>query len=54
MLDRMLRAHGIDGRDLLPRHFLNRLDDTMRGRVNELLHPLWTCDDVTSVSSIVS
>ena len=44
-LDRMLRTHGIDGRDLLPRHYLDRLDDATRGRVNDLLHPLWTCDD---------
>jgi hypothetical protein len=44
-LDRMLRANGIDGRDLLPRHYLDRLDDATRGRVNDLLHPLWTCDD---------
>ena len=45
MLDRMLQAHGIDGRDLLPRYVLDRLDDTTRGRVNDLLHPLWTLDD---------
>ncbi len=44
-LDRMLRAQGIDGRDLLPHHYLNRLDDATLGRVNDLLHPLWTCDD---------
>jgi hypothetical protein len=45
MLDRMLQAHGIDGRDLLPRYVLDRLDDATRGRVNDLLHPLWTLDD---------
>src|SRR5215470_2995759 len=44
-LDRMLHAHGIDGRDLLPRHYLDRLDDTTRGRVNDLLRPLWSSDD---------
>jgi hypothetical protein len=41
----MLHAHGIDGHDLLPRHYLDRLDEATRGRVNDLLHPLWTCDD---------
>src|SRR6516164_5168606 len=45
MLDRLLHAHGIDGRDLLPRYALDRLDDATRGRVNDLLHPLWTFDD---------
>ena len=44
MLDRLLHAH-IDGRDLLPRYVLDRLDDATRGRVNDLLHPLWTFDD---------
>jgi Protein of unknown function (DUF3631) len=44
-LERMLQALGIDGRDLLPRHYLDRLDDATRGRVNDLLHLLWTCDD---------
>jgi hypothetical protein len=45
MLDRLLHAHGIDGRDLLSRYALDRLDDATRGRVNDLLHPLWTCDE---------
>src|SRR5262245_53601169 len=45
MLTRSLSAHRISGRDLLPRHYLDRLDDTTRGRVNALLCPLWTCDD---------
>jgi hypothetical protein len=45
MLDRMLRAHGIEGRDLLPRYSLDRLDDATQQRVNDLLHPLWTSDD---------
>jgi hypothetical protein len=45
MLDRLLHAHRIDGRDLLPRYALDRLDDATRARVNDLLHPLWTCDD---------
>jgi hypothetical protein len=45
MLDRMLRAHGIEGRDLLPRYSLDRLGDATQQRVNDLLHPLWTCDD---------
>jgi hypothetical protein len=45
MLDRMLRAHGIAGRGLLPRYSLDRLDDATQQRVNDLLHPLWTCDD---------
>jgi len=44
-LDRMLHTHTIDGRDLLPRHYLDRLDEATRGRVNDLLHPLWTFDD---------
>jgi hypothetical protein len=44
-LTRILGAHGIDGRDLLPRHYLNRLDDATRERVNDLLHPLWTYGD---------
>jgi hypothetical protein len=45
MLDRLLHTDGIDGRDLLLRYALDRLDDATRGRVNDLLHPLWTNDD---------
>jgi Protein of unknown function (DUF3631) len=41
---RMLRAHNIKWRDLLPLHFLDRLDADTLTRVNDLLHPLWSCD----------
>jgi hypothetical protein len=51
-LDRMLRAHGIDGRDLLPRHYLNRLDDATLGRVNDLLIRSGPATTMISVSSI--
>jgi hypothetical protein len=45
VLTRILGAHGIDGCDLLPRHYLDRLDADTLTRVNDLLHPLWTRDD---------
>jgi hypothetical protein len=41
----MLGAHGIDGRDLLPRYYLNRLDADTLTRVNDLLCPLRIDDD---------
>jgi hypothetical protein len=43
-LDRMMRAHGIDGRNLL-RRYIDRGEAAVVDRVNDLLHPLWTCDD---------
>ena len=44
-LERILHAQGIAGRDLLPRYYLDRLDDATRECVNNRLHPLWTCAD---------
>jgi hypothetical protein len=44
-LMRMVRAHGIDGRDLLPRYYLVRLDADTLVWVNDLLCPLWVDDD---------
>jgi hypothetical protein len=45
MLIRMLGAHSIAGRDLLPHHYLDHGDAVLVQRVNDLLHPLWTGDD---------
>jgi hypothetical protein len=45
MLIRMLGAHSIAGRDLLPHHYLDHGDAVLVERVNDLLHPLWTGDD---------
>jgi hypothetical protein len=39
----MLDAYSIAGRDLLPRHYLDR--GAVVEQVNNLLHPLWTGDD---------
>ena len=39
---RMLGTHGIDGRDLLPHHYLHRGDAAVVERANDLLHPLWS------------
>ena len=43
VLIRMLDAYSIAGRDLLPRHYLDR--GAVVEQVNDLLHPLWTGDD---------
>ena len=48
MLTRSLSAHRINGRDLLPRYFLVRLDADTLTRVNNLLCPLWLDDDDNS------
>ena len=44
-LIRMLDAHSIAGRDLLPHHYFDRGDAAVVEQVNNLLHPLWTGDD---------
>jgi len=44
-LIRILDAHSIAGRDLLPHHYLDSGDAAVVEQVNNLLQPLWTGDD---------